>query len=81
MGAAADTEDMFHGNSLSAASGAAIRGLAALVPRTLAVMHGSSFTGDCFRALLDLSEDFDRRARDVLEHGLAMGQAVGCPTL
>lgn len=78
--AAMDTEDLFHGNSLSAASGATIRGLAGLGPRTLAVMHGSSFTGDCSGALLDLSEDFDRRARTVIEQGLAMRQPVGCPT-
>lgn len=77
--AAIDTEDLFNGNSLSAASGATIRGLAALAPRTLAVMHGSSFTGDCSRALLDLSDDFDRRAHRVLEQGVATRRAVGCP--
>ncbi len=77
--AAVETEDMFHGNSLSAASGATIRGLADLAPRTLALMHGSSFTGDCSRALLDLSEDFDRRALEVLEQGAAV-RAAGCPT-
>ncbi len=32
-----------------------IRGLAELKPRTLAVMHGSSFAGDGQRALLDLA--------------------------
>ncbi len=58
---------MFHGYSLSAVSGATIPGLADLAPRTLAVMHGSSFTGDCRRALFDLSDDFDRRATEVLE--------------
>lgn len=31
-----------------------LEGLAALQPRTLATMHGSSFTGDCSKALLDL---------------------------
>lgn len=30
-------------------------------------------------ALLDLSEDFDRRARMVLEQGTATPRAVGCP--
>jgi hypothetical protein len=30
--------------------------LAALAPRTLAVMHGSSFRGDGSRALRDLAE-------------------------
>ncbi len=31
-----------------------LEGLAALHPRTLAIMHGSSFTGDCASALLGL---------------------------
>ncbi len=33
----------------------ALRDLAALKPKTLATMHGSSFTGDCERALHDLA--------------------------
>lgn len=32
-----------------------LEGLAALQPATLAIMHGSSFHGDCRQALLDLS--------------------------
>lgn len=32
-----------------------LRGLAALNPRTLATMHGSSYRGDCAKALLDLN--------------------------
>jgi hypothetical protein len=31
-----------------------LEGLAALDPRTLATMHGSSFTGDCAAALIEL---------------------------
>ena len=31
-----------------------LEGLAALQPRTLATMHGSSFTGDCAKALIEL---------------------------
>lgn len=31
-----------------------LQGLAGLQPRTLATMHGSSYTGDCARALIDL---------------------------
>lgn len=31
-----------------------LEGLASLKPRTLATMHGSSFTGDCAKALLEL---------------------------
>ncbi len=35
-----------------------LRKLAELRPRTLAIMHGSSFTGDCARAIEDLSGRF-----------------------
>jgi len=35
-------------------TGRILEGLASLTPRTLAVMHGSSFTGDCRGALRDL---------------------------
>jgi flavorubredoxin len=32
-----------------------LKKLAELEPKTLAIMHGSSFTGDCARALADLN--------------------------
>ena len=35
--------------------------LADLEPRTLAIMHGSSYNGDCAKALLALADDYDRR--------------------
>ena len=38
-----------------------IRRLADLAPTTLAVMHGSCFTGDGSKALLALADDYDRR--------------------
>jgi len=38
-----------------------LRKLADLKPKTLAIMHGSSFTGDCARAL----EDLDGALRDL----------------
>jgi hypothetical protein len=34
--------------------------LAALDTKTLAIMHGSSFTGDCGKALLDLSSVIEK---------------------
>lgn len=76
---AAATEDVFHANSLSAHAGATIRGLASLAPRTLAIMHGSSFSGDCVAALHDLADDCDRRILEVLERGLAGRPGRGCP--
>ena len=39
----------------TANTGRILEGLASLNPRTLAIMHGSSFTGDCRAALGDLS--------------------------
>jgi flavorubredoxin len=44
--AAARTEDMFRASSLTPQLGPTIRRLAALKPRTIAVMHGSCFAGD-----------------------------------
>jgi hypothetical protein len=41
--------------------GATIRGLSALAPRTLALMHGPSFTGDGAAALRALADEYDRR--------------------
>jgi len=35
-----------------------LKKLADLKPKTLAIMHGSSFTGDCVRALDDLNVAF-----------------------
>jgi flavorubredoxin len=40
-----------------------LRRLAALQPRTLAVMHGASFEGDCVGLLESLAADYDRRLR------------------
>lgn len=47
--------------SLHPSSGATIGRLAALDIKTLALMHGPAFTGDCRAALLHLADDFDRR--------------------
>jgi flavorubredoxin len=44
---AEQAEDVFHATCLTPTTGPTIRRLAELEPRTLAVMHGSSFTGDC----------------------------------
>ena len=51
-------------------TGRILSGLAELQPRTLAVMHGSSFTGDCGQALQGLAGVM----RDVL--GPRLGQAA-----
>jgi flavorubredoxin len=41
-----------------------IRKLAALKPKSLAVMHGSSYRGDCAGALTALAEDYESRLRN-----------------
>ncbi len=60
VGAAVAAEDLFGQTSLGPAVPATYRRLADLEPRTLAVMHGSSYNGDCptlLRTLADVYED------------------------
>ncbi|MFD4406265.1 MBL fold metallo-hydrolase [Nocardia sp. NPDC058499] len=54
-------EDVFHATSIGPAVPAALNRLAELKPTTLAVMHGSSYTGDCARALRDLARVYQER--------------------
>ncbi len=54
-------EDVFHQTSLGPAVPAALRRLAGLRPATLAIMHGSSFSGDCATALNDLATVYEDR--------------------
>jgi flavorubredoxin len=58
---AMDAEDMFGGTSLTASTAPTIRQLAELEPRTLALMHGPAFAGDCRQALLDLADAYEAR--------------------
>ncbi len=46
VGPALATEHMFHAMCMGPGTSQAIERLAGLKPRTLALMHGSSFTGD-----------------------------------
>ncbi len=62
VGPAIAAEDLFKYSALSPDMGATIHGLAKLAPRTLALMHGPSFSGDGAAALRDLAEDYERRA-------------------
>ena len=59
--AAAEAEDLFHATCLTPTTGATIRNLAALNPTTLAIMHGSSFSGDGAAALDGLADAYDAR--------------------
>jgi flavorubredoxin len=72
VGPAIGAEDMFQYSCLNPAMGATIRKLADLAPRTLALMHGPSFSGDGAAALRALADDYDRR---VAERVVALGIA------
>lgn len=61
LAAAAQAEDVFGASCLTPATAQTIRSLADLGPNMLAVMHGSSVTGDCSGALLGLADDYERR--------------------
>jgi flavorubredoxin len=59
MGPAIEAEKQFGYTALTPATGATIRRLAALAPRTLAVMHGSSFSGAATPVLESLAGFYD----------------------
>ncbi|HET6622094.1 MAG TPA: MBL fold metallo-hydrolase [Dongiaceae bacterium] len=56
VGPAIEAEEIFHATSIGAATAPTIRKLAGLKPRTLGLMHGSSFNGDCGHALHALAD-------------------------
>ncbi len=66
VGPATAAEDMFRASCLTPQTGPTVRRLAELRPRTLALMHGSSFSGDGGAALLALAADYERRVRTSL---------------
>jgi flavorubredoxin len=59
VGPAMAAEAMFGATAIAPNTGATIRRLGDLDPRTLAVMHGSSFRGDGRQALHDLAAAYD----------------------
>jgi flavorubredoxin len=61
VGPAIVAEDLFKYSSLNPGMGATIRSLSKLAPRTLALMHGPSFSGDGAAALHALADEYDRR--------------------
>jgi flavorubredoxin len=66
VGPAGAAEDLFGATCLTAATAPTIRRLAGLAPRTLGIMHGSSFQGDGAAALHALADDYDRRFQATL---------------
>jgi flavorubredoxin len=51
-------EEIFRASSLAPSTAGTIRGLGDLAPNTLALMHGSSFNGDCAQALYGLADAY-----------------------
>lgn len=60
-------DDAMHPTSITPDTAPTIRGLAALEPRTLAIMHGPSYAGDCRQALLDLADAYEAKLLGSLE--------------
>ena len=61
IAAASQAEDIFGATCLTPSTGPTIRRLAELTPTTLALMHGSSFSGDCAGALAALADEYEAR--------------------
>lgn len=61
VGPAVATEEMFRYSSLAPATTAVMRTLAELNPERLALMHGSSYSGDGAAALRDLAAAYEER--------------------
>jgi flavorubredoxin len=61
VGPAMDAELLFHYSTLAPGTTGVLARLAELRPTTLAVMHGSSFTGDGAGALRELAAQLDAR--------------------
>ena len=59
VGPAIEAERLFHYTSLGPATAPNIRKLAALAPRTLALMHGASYHGNGSQALQALANHYD----------------------
>ena len=61
LGPAEEGEDMFRYSTLTPSTPAVVEGLADLEPKTLALMHGSSFAGDGAAALRHLASSYGDR--------------------
>jgi flavorubredoxin len=61
VAAALDADDLFGATALTVGTAPAIRGLAELAPRTLALMHGPAYAGDGAAALHALGDAYAAR--------------------
>jgi flavorubredoxin len=71
LGPALAAEDIFQGTSLTPGTAPTLRRLAALKPRTLALMHGPAFVGDCSATLLELADAYEARVRAAWDQEVA----------
>lgn len=63
VGPALAAENLFHATALAPATAPTIRALAALEPRTLALMHGSSTHARCRESLTQLADAYEAQRR------------------
>lgn len=77
LGPAIAAEDMFRSSSLTPTMGTTIRRLAGLAPRTLALMHGPSFSGNGAAALNALADDYDRRVAAAAPPAISPSRPAG----
>ena len=70
VGPAIEAENLFKYSALNPGMGATIRSLAKVKPKTLALMHGPSFTGNGAAALHALADDYDRRVSGAMRDAL-----------
>jgi flavorubredoxin len=61
VGPAAEAEELFLASSLTPSLAPTIRKLAELQPATMAIMHGSSYSGDCAGTMNALADYYDKR--------------------
>ena len=61
-------EDVYHATCLTPTTAPTIAALAELKPRTLALMHGPTFTGDCPAALQNLAAGYTERLTLATSH-------------
>jgi flavorubredoxin len=59
VGPAMEAEAIFRATCLAPDTAAVMRKLGDLAPNTLALMHGSSYNGDCTKALYDLANEYE----------------------
>ncbi|MHB1139296.1 MAG: oxygen-binding di-iron domain-containing protein [Microthrixaceae bacterium] len=71
---ALDAEDMFGATALTPDTAPTLRRLAELAPRTLALMHGPAYAGDCGQALLDLADAYEARVAAAFDLAHAGGR-------